>query len=72
MFAGEVLAWLLGWDLGRHVRPVGLTGGIASGKSTVSALLKQGGVAVVDADHIAATVLDPGTRAFQVRRSRCA
>lgn len=32
---------------------VGLTGGIATGKSTVSSLLKDLGCPVVDADHIA-------------------
>lgn len=57
---------LASWDLGRHVRPTGLTGGIACGKSTVSRLLIESGVVVVDADKIAATVLDPGTTAFKV------
>ena len=75
MFAAEVVAWLIGWDFGRHIRPVGLTGGIASGKSTVSQRLGQAGVAVVDADRIAASVLDPGTREFKVplpcRHSTC-
>jgi dephospho-CoA kinase len=40
---------------------IGLTGGIGSGKSTVSALLAQHGAVVVDADRIAREVVEPGT-----------
>lgn len=40
---------------------VGLTGGIASGKSTVARLLAERGVAVVDADALAREVVAPGT-----------
>jgi len=40
---------------------VGLTGGIASGKSTVSRLLKQRSVPVIDADVLAREVVAPGT-----------
>lgn len=40
---------------------VGLTGGIASGKSTVSGLLTELGAVVVDADAIAREVVAPGT-----------
>ncbi|KAF8167239.1 dephospho-CoA kinase [Crassisporium funariophilum] len=43
---------------------VGLTGGIATGKSTVSALLKASKVPVVDADVIARRVVEPGTPAL--------
>ncbi|KAF8195120.1 dephospho-CoA kinase-domain-containing protein [Pholiota molesta] len=43
---------------------VGLTGGIATGKSTVSALLKASHVPVVDADVIARQVVEPGTPAL--------
>ena len=39
----------------------GLTGGIASGKSTVSAQLGALGVPVVDADQLARDVVQPGT-----------
>uniref|UniRef100_A0A7E4VP63 Dephospho-CoA kinase domain-containing protein n=1 Tax=Panagrellus redivivus TaxID=6233 RepID=A0A7E4VP63_PANRE len=42
---------------------IGLTGGIATGKSTVVATLKQRGVAVVDADELARQVVEPGTSA---------
>lgn len=35
---------------------VGLTGGIASGKSTVSQRLKAKGLAVIDADHLVKTI----------------
>ena len=40
---------------------VGLTGGIGSGKSTVSALLASYGAVVVDADVLAREVVAPGT-----------
>lgn len=40
---------------------IGLTGGIASGKSTVSSYLRQLGATVVDADLLAREVLAPGT-----------
>ena len=40
---------------------VGLTGGIGSGKSTVSALLASYGAVVVDADLLAREVVAPGT-----------
>ncbi|MFE9101353.1 dephospho-CoA kinase [Actinomadura geliboluensis] len=40
---------------------VGLTGGIGSGKSEVSALLDGHGAVVIDADKIAREVVEPGT-----------
>ncbi len=40
---------------------MGLTGGVASGKSTVSGLLRDLGAVVVDADALAREVLEPGT-----------
>jgi dephospho-CoA kinase len=40
---------------------VGLTGGVASGKSTVSAVLSDLGAVVVDADALAREVVEPGT-----------
>jgi dephospho-CoA kinase len=40
---------------------VALTGGIASGKSTVSALLRELGAVVIDADQLARDVVAPGT-----------
>jgi dephospho-CoA kinase len=48
---------------------VGLTGGIASGKSTVAAMLRDLEYPVLDADSIARELLDPGQDAYQdVRR----
>jgi dephospho-CoA kinase len=44
---------------------VGLTGGIGSGKSTVSALLEERGAIIVDADRIAREVVAPGGPAYQ-------
>jgi dephospho-CoA kinase len=40
---------------------VGLTGGVASGKSTVATLLQEMGAVVVDADVLAREVVEPGT-----------
>lgn len=40
---------------------VGLTGGIASGKSTVSAMLGKFDVEIIDADLVAREVVEPGT-----------
>ena len=40
---------------------IGLTGGIGSGKSTVSALLAQRGAVVIDADLVAREVQAPGS-----------
>jgi dephospho-CoA kinase len=44
---------------------VGLTGGIASGKSSVSAMLAERGAEIVDADLIARQVVMPGEPAWQ-------
>jgi len=43
------------------LKRIGLTGGIASGKSTVARLLRERGVPVIDADAIAREVVAPGT-----------
>ncbi len=43
------------------MKTLGLTGGIASGKSTVARLLSQGGIPVVDADQVARDVVAPGS-----------
>ena len=40
---------------------IGLTGSIASGKSTVSAMLRKKGLPIVDADEIARLVVEPGS-----------
>ncbi|NLZ54481.1 MAG: dephospho-CoA kinase [Thermoanaerobacteraceae bacterium] len=43
---------------------IGLTGGIASGKSTVSLLLKKKGAVIIDADEIARHIMQPGKPAW--------
>lgn len=43
---------------------IGLTGGIASGKSTVSSLLIKLGAVVIDADHIARSIVKVGSPAL--------
>ena len=44
---------------------VGLTGGIATGKSTVSAQLRAAGLPIVDADLVAREVVEPGTHTLE-------
>ena len=44
---------------------VGLTGNIASGKSTVARLLAERGATIIDADVLAREVVEPGTPAFE-------
>jgi len=47
------------------VRLVGLTGGIGSGKSTVSASLAERGAEVIDADGIVRSLQEPGMPVFE-------
>ncbi|RJQ05590.1 MAG: dephospho-CoA kinase [Bacillota bacterium] len=44
---------------------IGLTGGIASGKSTVSRVLRELGAPVIDSDLVAKEVVRPGTEAWR-------
>jgi len=44
---------------------VGLTGGIASGKSTVASLWNELGATVIDADLLAREVVEPGTSGLE-------
>jgi dephospho-CoA kinase len=44
---------------------VGLTGGVATGKSTVAKMFKQCGAAVIDADQLARDVVKPGKPAWR-------
>jgi dephospho-CoA kinase len=45
---------------------VGLTGGVATGKSTVAKMFKQCGAVVIDADQLARDVVKPGMAAWRV------
>ncbi len=47
-----------------NVRMIGLTGGIATGKSTAGHLLRQHGATVIDADIVARELVEPGTPAL--------
>ncbi len=49
---------------------IGLTGGIASGKSTVAELFAELGAAVIDTDLIAREVVEPGGPALEEIRER--
>ena len=44
---------------------IGLTGGIATGKSTVAAMLQQLGARIIDADALAREIVEPGQEAWQ-------
>jgi dephospho-CoA kinase len=46
------------------VKLIGLTGGIASGKTTVAKILKRLGAAIVDADALSREVVEPGRDAW--------
>ncbi|MDR7422818.1 MAG: dephospho-CoA kinase [Armatimonadota bacterium] len=46
------------------MKVVGLTGGIASGKSTVAAMLRELGAHVISADEVAREVVAPGSEAL--------
>ena len=49
---------------------VGLTGGISSGKSTVSSYLKQLKIPVIDADEVARKVVEPNSQgAIEIRKT---
>ena len=52
------------------MRCIGLTGGIGSGKSTVSALLAARGAVIIDADAITREVQQPGTPVFEAMVER--
>lgn len=52
------------------VRRVGLTGGIASGKTAVSDLLAAKGAVIIDSDVLAREVVEPGTPALAAIRRR--
>ena len=48
---------------------IGLTGSIASGKSTISAMLKEKGFPIIDADLVARLVVEPGmTTLLEIER----
>ena len=44
---------------------IGLTGGIATGKSVVASLLREMGAVIVDADQLAREIVRPGQKAWQ-------
>lgn len=52
------------------MRLVGLTGGIGSGKSTVSALLARRGAVIVDADQVVRDVQQPGSPVVRAMAER--
>lgn len=54
----------------KHTFRIGLTGGIASGKSTVADMFADLGIAVIDTDVIAREIVQPGEPALQEIRER--
>lgn len=57
-------------DMATNPKVVGLTGGIATGKSTVTEMFAQRGACVIDADQIAREVVEPGRPSLQKIRDR--
>lgn len=47
------------------MRVIGLTGGIASGKSAVAAIMAEAGIAIIDADILAREAVEPGSTGLQ-------
>jgi len=47
------------------LKVIGLTGGIASGKSTVSNILRGKGAYIIDADEISKALVEPGKPAYK-------
>jgi dephospho-CoA kinase len=47
-----------------HIRVIGLTGGIASGKSSIARFFEERGVPVIDADQLARDAVLPGSTAI--------
>ncbi len=56
---------VVGNDMETEMLVAGLTGGIASGKSTVAGIFRKEGAQVIDADVIARQVVAPGLPAWQ-------
>lgn len=51
--------------MGYTMKWIGLTGGIATGKSTVAELLRKKGLTVIDADKVAHEVVTPGSTGIE-------
>jgi len=60
----EVLATMSSRALTPRMLTIGLTGGVASGKTTVAALFAARGVPVIDTDQIARALVAPGQPAL--------
>uniref|UniRef100_M4B4U2 Dephospho-CoA kinase n=1 Tax=Hyaloperonospora arabidopsidis (strain Emoy2) TaxID=559515 RepID=M4B4U2_HYAAE len=58
-------SYYIGRHLGASFIGVGLTGGIATGKSTVSKFFHQAGAVIIDADVVARDVVRPGRGAYK-------
>jgi dephospho-CoA kinase len=58
---------LIGWAIMtlNRIRLIGLTGGIASGKSSVARFFEERGVPVIDADQLARDAVLPGSPAIE-------
>ncbi len=51
---------------------VGLTGGVAAGKSSAANIFRELGVPIIDADAIAREIVEPGEAAYnEIRYYKC-
>ncbi len=48
------------------MKVIGLTGGIASGKSTITKYIESKGIPVIDGDRVSREVVLPGSEALQI------
>ncbi|KAF1334282.1 Dephospho-coa kinase, partial [Globisporangium splendens] len=62
---GLLSGFFVGRVVGASLVGVGLTGGIATGKSTVSKTFQEAGAVIVDADIVARQVVMPGQGAYK-------
>jgi len=53
------------FEVGEKMKVIGLTGGIGTGKSTVSQFLAELGAVILDADKVGHDMLKPGTEAWR-------
>ncbi len=62
LFAIDYSPWPIHYS---GMKVIGLTGGIATGKSAVAAMLRELGAVIIDADQLAREIVEPGQEAWR-------